>query len=46
MPILRGPNWGLPFHIHMDALDYAIGTILGQKIDSIEHVNYLINKNL
>ena len=28
-PILRGPNWGLPFHIHTDASDYAIGDVLG-----------------
>ena len=45
MPILRGPNWGLPFHIHMDASDYAIGVVLEQKLDSIEHVIYFISKN-
>ena len=46
MPILRGPNWGLPFHIHMDVSYYAIGAILGQKIDSIKHVIYFISNTL
>ena len=31
-PILRGPNWALPFHIHTNALKNAIGATLG-KID-------------
>lgn len=30
-PILKGPNWELPFHIHIDASKYAIGVVLGQK---------------
>ena len=28
-PILRGPNWKLPFHISTDALDTALGAVLG-----------------
>jgi hypothetical protein len=28
-PILRGPDWTLPFHISSDASDTAIGAILG-----------------
>eukprot|EP00253_Pinus_taeda_P022722 PITA_22722 len=28
-PILRGPNWALPFHIHTDASHKAIGAALG-----------------
>jgi hypothetical protein len=28
-PILRGPNWTLPFHISFDASDTAIGVVLG-----------------
>jgi hypothetical protein len=30
-PILRGPNWTLPFHISTDASDIAIGGVLGKK---------------
>ena len=30
-PILRGPNWTLPFHISSDASDIAIGAVLGQQ---------------
>ena len=29
-PILRGPNWTLPFHISSDASNTAIGAVLGQ----------------
>ena len=29
-PILRGPNWALPFHIHVDASHKAIGAALRQ----------------
>ena len=31
-PILRGPNWKLPFHISPDASDTALGVVLGKKI--------------
>eukprot|EP00253_Pinus_taeda_P030383 PITA_30383 len=29
-PNLRGPNWALPFHIHIDASNKEIGATLGQ----------------
>ena len=29
-PILQSPNWDLPFEIMYDALDYAVGAVLGQ----------------
>ena len=44
--ILCGPNWSLPFHIHIDASDYTIETILGVKERVIKYVIYHINKNL
>ena len=28
-PILRGPDWTLPFHISFDASDTSIGAVLG-----------------
>eukprot|EP00253_Pinus_taeda_P020748 PITA_20748 len=39
-PILRGPDWALPFHISSDALDTAIGVVLGQEENDI--ANYLV----
>jgi hypothetical protein len=30
-PVLRGPNWSLPFHISTDASDTALGGVLGKK---------------
>ena len=29
-PILRGPNWSLPFHISTNASDTTLGGVLGQ----------------
>ena len=31
--ILQSPNWDLPFEIMCDALDYAVGAVLGQQLD-------------
>eukprot|EP00253_Pinus_taeda_P008492 PITA_08492 len=45
-PILRGPNWSLPFHISTDASDTAIGTSLGQKENLLHYAIYFISKNL
>ena len=35
-----------PFHIHLDASNYSIGEVLGQKEGIIEHEIYYISKNL
>ena len=32
-PILESPNLDLPFEIMCDALDYAVGAVLGQRLD-------------
>ena len=32
-PILQSPNWDLPFEIMCDASDYAVGAVLGQRLD-------------
>ena len=45
-PILRGPNWSLPFHISIDASDTTIGGVLGQKEGQEPYAIYFISKNL
>ena len=45
-PILRGPNWALPFHISSDALDTAIGAIFGQEENNLPYAIYFISKNM
>ena len=32
-PIVQSPNWDLPFEIMCDTSDYAVGAVLGQRID-------------
>ena len=32
-PILQSPNWDLPFEIMCDASKYAVGAVLGQRLD-------------
>ena len=45
-PILRGPDWSLPFHISTDASDTAIRGVLGQKEGQAPYAIYFISKNL
>eukprot|EP00253_Pinus_taeda_P025813 PITA_25813 len=44
--ILRGPNWALPFDIHTDALNKAIGAALGQVDEKLPYAIYFVSKNL
>ena len=32
-PILQSPNWELPFEIMCSASNYAVGVVLGQRLD-------------
>eukprot|EP00253_Pinus_taeda_P022517 PITA_22517 len=45
-PILRGPDWALPFHISSYALDTAIGAVLGQEENNLPYDIYFISKNM
>jgi len=45
-PILRGPDWALPFHISSDASDTTIGAVLGQEENNLPYAIYFISKNM
>ena len=38
VPIVRAPNWQLPFEVMCDASDFAIGAVLGQREDGKPYV--------
>jgi hypothetical protein len=44
--VLQGPNWDLPFHIHIDASDKVVGAILGKNEDKKTFAIYFISKIL
>ena len=45
-PIVRAPNWKLPFEVMCDASDLAIGAVLGQKEEGKPYVVYYASKTL
>jgi hypothetical protein len=45
-PIIQPPNWTVPFEIIGDASDYAVGAVLGQRVEKFPHVIYYANKTL
>jgi len=45
-PILRGPDWALPFHIPSDASGTMIGVVLGQEENNLPYAIYFIIKNM
>ncbi|RVW13079.1 Retrovirus-related Pol polyprotein from transposon opus [Vitis vinifera] len=45
-PIVRAPNWQLPFEVMCDASDFAIGAVLGQREDGKAYVIYYASKTL
>ena len=45
-PILQSPNWDLPFEIMCDASDYAVGAVLGQRIDKKPTTIWYASKTL
>ncbi|RVW67370.1 Retrovirus-related Pol polyprotein from transposon 17.6 [Vitis vinifera] len=45
-PIVRAPNWQLPFEVMCDANDFAMGVVLGQREDEKPYVIYYMSKTL
>ena len=45
-PIIKAPDWSLPFEIMCDASDYAVGAVLGQKVGRAMHVIYYASMTL
>ena len=45
-PIIQPPNYGVPFEIMCNTSDYAIGIILGQRVDRLSHAIYYASMTL
>jgi hypothetical protein len=45
-PIMKPPDWSLPFEIMCDASDFAVGAVLGQRVGKLPHVIYYASKTL
>lgn len=45
-PIMQPPDWELPFELICDASDFAVGAVLGQRVDKKLHVIYCASKVL
>ncbi|RVW83854.1 Retrovirus-related Pol polyprotein from transposon 17.6 [Vitis vinifera] len=45
-PIVRAPNWQLPFELMCDDSDFAIGAVFGQREDGKPYVIYYASKTL
>lgn len=45
-PIIRPPDWALPFKLMCDASDFAIGGVLGQRKDKVPYVIHYASKTL
>jgi hypothetical protein len=45
-PIMKPPDWSLPFEIMCDASNFAVGAILGQSAGKLPYVIYYASKTL
>ncbi|CAN6552317.1 unnamed protein product [Malus baccata var. baccata] len=45
-PIIRPPDWSIPFELMCDASDYALGAVLGQRKVKQPHVIYYASRTL
>ena len=46
VPIVRAPDWQLPFEVIFDASDLAVGVVLGQRAEGRLYVVYYASKTL
>ena len=44
--VVIAPRWDLPFELMCDARDYAIGAVLGQRVDKVFHTIYYASRTL
>ena len=44
--VVQPPDWNLPFEIMCDASDYAVGVVLGQRVDKKLNVIHYTSKTL
>jgi hypothetical protein len=45
-PMIQPPDWSQPFKIMCDASDYAVGVVLGQRMEGRVHAIYYASKTL
>src|SRR5215203_4301101 len=45
-PVVEPPDWNLPFEIMCDASDFAVGAVLGQRVDTKLNVLHYASKTL
>jgi hypothetical protein len=45
-PIVMSLDWNLPFKLMCDASDFALGAVLGQRINKVPHAIYYASKTL
>ncbi|KAK1681015.1 hypothetical protein QYE76_041863 [Lolium multiflorum] len=45
-PVVEPPDWNLPFEIMCDASDFAVGAVLGQRVDKKLNVIHYASKTL
>ena len=43
-PIIKTPDWTIPFKIMCDASNYALGAVLAQRVDGLSHVIYYASR--
>jgi hypothetical protein len=45
-PIIMAPDWSLLFELMCDASDFALGAVLGQRINKVPHAIYYASRTL